>query len=48
MLNAYLLKYFDVSLEDYFAVHPEDYQRDEEREAKFGFSFATRGFLIRR
>jgi len=36
------------ALEDYFAVHPEDYQRDEEREAKFGFSFATRGFLIRR
>jgi cephalosporin hydroxylase len=36
------------ALDDYFARHPDDYQRDEAREAKFGFSFATRGFLIRR
>jgi cephalosporin hydroxylase len=35
-------------LEDYFAAHPADYARDDAREAKFGFSFATHGFLIRR
>src|SRR5207237_261860 len=36
------------AMEDYFAVHPDDYQRDDQREAKFRFSFATRGFLVRR
>jgi len=36
------------ALQDYFAVHPVDYERDDAREAKFGFSFATRGFLTRR
>jgi cephalosporin hydroxylase len=35
------------ALEEYFFLHPGDYQRDEARETKFGFSFATRGFLIR-
>jgi cephalosporin hydroxylase len=36
------------AMESYFENHPEDYERDLAREEKFGFSFATRGFLIRR
>jgi cephalosporin hydroxylase len=36
------------AMEQYFRQYPDDYQRDDAREAKFGFSFATRGFLIRR
>jgi cephalosporin hydroxylase len=36
------------AMEQYFREHPEDYRRDELREAKFGFTFATKGFLIRR
>ena len=36
------------AMEEYFREHPEDYMRDEPREAKFGFTFATNGFLIRR
>ncbi len=34
------------AVEAYFAEHPDDYERDFAREAKFGFTFATRGFLI--
>jgi cephalosporin hydroxylase len=33
---------------EYFQQYPEDYRYDAAREAKFGFTFATRGFLIRR
>jgi cephalosporin hydroxylase len=33
---------------EYFRQYPEDYTYDTAREAKFGFTFATRGFLIRR
>jgi cephalosporin hydroxylase len=33
---------------EYFAIHPNDYERDDHRENKFGFTFATNGFLIRR
>jgi cephalosporin hydroxylase len=33
---------------EYFQQYPEDYRYDVAREAKFGFTFATRGFLIRR
>jgi cephalosporin hydroxylase len=36
------------AMEEYFREYPEDYMRDEYREAKFGFTFATKGFLIRR
>jgi cephalosporin hydroxylase len=36
------------AMEKYLAQYPNDYERDDEREAKFGFSFATKGFLIRR
>jgi cephalosporin hydroxylase len=36
------------AMESYCVNHPEDYERDLAREEKFGFSFATRGFLIRR
>jgi cephalosporin hydroxylase len=32
----------------YFRLHPEDYARDREREEKFGFTHAPRGFLVRR
>lgn len=35
------------AMEEYFREHPGDYRRDELREAKFGFTFATKGFLIR-
>jgi len=35
-------------MEEYFREYPADYVRDAAREAKFGFTFATRGFLIRR
>jgi cephalosporin hydroxylase len=34
--------------DEYFREFPEDYQFDTAREDKFGFTFATRGFLIRR
>jgi cephalosporin hydroxylase len=33
---------------EYFQQYPEDYTHDNARETKFGFTFATRGFLIRR
>jgi cephalosporin hydroxylase len=36
------------AMNKYFEQYPEDYKHDDAREAKFGFSFATRGFLIRR
>jgi cephalosporin hydroxylase len=36
------------ALEDYFARYPDDYEKDSEREGKFGFTFAPAGFLIRR
>lgn len=36
------------AMEEYFREHPDDYRRDDLREAKFGFTFATKGFLIRR
>ena len=34
------------AMEEYFERHPDDYMRDEQREQKFAFTFATRGFLI--
>ena len=34
--------------ERYLAEYPQDYQRDVQREHKFGFTFAPNGFLIRR
>lgn len=36
------------AMEEYFQEYPDDYVRDAARESKFGFTFATRGFLIRR
>lgn len=36
------------AMEEYFREHPDDYTRDTARETKFGFTFATEGFLIRR
>jgi cephalosporin hydroxylase len=36
------------ALEDYTARYPDDYQRDVTREMKFGWTFAPRGYLIRR
>jgi len=36
------------ALEDYLLAFPLDYQRDRARSEKFGFTFATDGFLIRR
>ncbi len=33
---------------EYFRKYPDDYLRDVERENKFGFTFAPRGFLIRK
>lgn len=35
------------ALEAYFSEHPGDFARDRDREQKFGFSFATNGFLVR-
>ncbi len=35
------------ALEEYFSNYPHDYNRDIDRETKFGFTFAPRGFLIR-
>lgn len=35
------------ALEAYLAEFPGDYVRDQAREAKFGFTFATDGFLVR-
>jgi cephalosporin hydroxylase len=35
------------ALEEYLAQYPDDYTRDLERERKFGFTFAPKGFLIR-
>ncbi len=36
------------ALEEYLARYPDDYTPDLEREQKFGFTFAPKGFLIRR
>jgi cephalosporin hydroxylase len=36
------------ALDEYFAKYPDDYTLDVARETKFGFTFAPRGFLIRR
>jgi cephalosporin hydroxylase len=36
------------ALEEYEKRHPEDYRHDTEREQKFGFTFAPRGYLIRK
>lgn len=36
------------AVSEYFEQHPDDYILDTARESKFGFTFATRGFLIRR
>lgn len=35
------------ALEEYLARYPDDYLPDRERENKFGFTFAPRGFLVR-
>lgn len=35
------------AIESYFERFPNDFRRDKERERKFGFTFAPRGFLIR-
>ncbi len=36
------------AIEEYFAAYPDDYVSDSARENKFGFTFAPKGFLIRR
>ncbi|BBY96212.1 rhamnosyl O-methyltransferase [Mycobacterium gallinarum] len=36
------------AIEDYEAEFPDDYVHDREREVKFGFTFATNGFMIRK
>lgn len=36
------------AIEAYLARYPDDYTRDRAREAKFGFTFAPGGFLVRR
>ena len=35
------------AIEDYFRLFPDDYRHDQERENKFGFTFAPNGFLVR-
>lgn len=35
------------AVEEYLSRHPEDYSIDKDRETKFGFTFAPRGFLRR-
>lgn len=34
------------AMQKYLSEYPNDYKFDDTREAKFGFSFATKGFLI--
>jgi len=36
------------AIEAYVAEFPDDYLKDSKREAKFGFTFAPEGFLVRR
>jgi cephalosporin hydroxylase len=36
------------AMSEYFKRFPDDYRRDPEREKKFGFTFATKGYLMRR
>jgi cephalosporin hydroxylase len=35
------------ALQEYFSMYPDDYTVDSEREAKFGFTFAPAGFLLK-
>ena len=35
------------ALEEYESRHPDDYRHDTDREHKFGFTFAPKGYLIR-
>lgn len=35
------------AMQEYFKRYPNDHRRDAAREKKFGFTFATKGFLIR-
>jgi cephalosporin hydroxylase len=35
------------AIEAYEAQYPDDYRHDRDRERKFGFAFATNGFLVR-
>ncbi|MFZ1027848.1 MAG: CmcI family methyltransferase [Limnoraphis robusta] len=35
------------AIEAYFSQYPDDYKLDEQREQKFGFTWAPKGFLIR-
>jgi cephalosporin hydroxylase len=35
------------AIQEYFTLYPGDYRADTQRENKFGFTFAPRGFLIR-
>jgi cephalosporin hydroxylase len=35
------------AIQEYLKTYPNDYRKDEARESKFGFTFATGGFLIR-
>lgn len=35
------------AIQEYESRYPQDFRHDREREAKFGFSFAPNGFLIR-
>lgn len=36
------------AIQEYISRYPDDYRHDSEREAKFGFTFAPGGFLIKR
>ena len=36
------------AMQEYFAQYPDDYLHDYERERKFGLTFATEGYLIRK
>jgi len=36
------------AIEEYFRLFPNDYEHDLERERRFGFTFATNGFLRRK
>lgn len=35
------------ALAEYFSRHPGDYEHDDKQEAKFGFTFAPKGYLVR-
>ena len=36
------------AIEEYEQRHPDDYEHDRENEARFGLTFATNGYLVRR